>query len=613
MSELKDPKDVKLRCSEQAFIINIKVVIEILQKDGKVASDFTITEVNSTTITLADALKLHGVWLTYINGDAEFRKNSNYEKLKFSRNNYSTNGNSLELVGVNLDGKDLRSADFEHVRLSESSLIGCDLSDANFENATLFRVKLNNANLEHTNFQRASLVLADLTGAKNLREAKLNSAKCRNAIFDKNANLSRVHWQGVELQEVNLEEADLEYAILDGANLENVNLTNVKNLNSAFLHNANLQGIKLKNNYNLSKAELIGANLQGVDLKGSDLRGAKLQTNQGQRRTDLRGVDLTGANLSDANLEGADLRGTILKGADLQNAIISEAIIDQTTLENATELENGAVAINNSIIAYADQKNGRIYHSVAHFQEVPQADSMIGQDAGVVVENLKHAQHLTGVYWLMSATILVNFLMPFFPNTEWKESLDELPILGALVGIPEYFLFGLSLLIPIVLLMIKQELEKAYEGAKHLQTREEIYKVGAFAWTLTQYFDPNKNNKSSINLYKFLRWIMIYCAPLSLTSIFIHILYENNLLGLALVSLPFIPYLFISMAVISKFIPILFILSIILGVFIQPTIYAFYFLIIFINFTASTWLFSIVEQFQKPLVFDAYKGSPENK
>jgi len=563
MKRLTSTAQINLTFTSSTLPREINTLISRLKNSGVIVQLTSYEVIENREFTLQHALELHKLWIDKCYPLIKDNPNAKdeYSVFKFRIANFER----IILSNTNLENNriyDFKYVDFDSAELSGSSFIGSNLQDTNLRYAKLSEANFQKANLENTILESAILTKADLKSVLNLNKAKLANADLRGVIFDEKANLSDIQWLSVNLQGTDLKGANLKGAILTSAILIETDFRGAENLNTVNFQSAKLQNAKFDPSVDLTRANFILA--------------------------DLRGVNLTGAILSGANLQGADLRGTNLKGANLQNAILSDAIIDQNTLANFGEEKHHSyeVAIN-GIVAHADKSKN---DSAATLQLNPHSTSKMGRNADVVVENLKHAQHLTGVYWLMSATVLINFLLPLFPKTDWKESLDELPILGALIGIPEIFLFGLSLLIPVLLLMIRQCLEKAYEGSKYLQTRDEIYKVGAFAWTLTQYVDPKEHNSSIRRLFWFLRSLMVFCG-----SIFIILLFHKNFIyPIFLENHIHFPYCCKKGDLIN--------ITSIFG-----------YLVVVLHLYAGYHLFKVVEQFQKPLVFDAYKDSPEYK
>jgi len=176
---------------------------------------------------------------------------------------------------LDLQGRDLRLANFHGSRLinadlRHASLLGADLTQARLDGANLAEARLMGTVMLHARLQRADLTSADL--------------------------------QGAQLQYASLQGATLNFTHLQGANLEA----------------ATLQGASLL------LAAIQGAHLIFAQLEGAILEYAKLQ-----------GADLTGAQLQGADLFRAGLQGAALEFASLQGASLSEALVGRTDLANS--------------------------------------------------------------------------------------------------------------------------------------------------------------------------------------------------------------------------------------------------------------------------------------
>jgi uncharacterized protein YjbI with pentapeptide repeats len=162
--------------------------------------------------------------------------------------------------------------------LSNTNLEGADLRKANFQGAVL-----RNANLQRANLIEVNLQGADLWGA-NLQGAKIIAAN---------------------LEEAELGQANLEGAFIHMAHLENTKLRDT-NLRWSKLEGANLKGAVLTD-ADLQCADLRKANLEAAQLTGAKLRGANL-SHANLKEADLRGADLKTTNLSEANIESQQIK-----------------------------------------------------------------------------------------------------------------------------------------------------------------------------------------------------------------------------------------------------------------------------------------------------------------
>lgn len=120
-------------------------------------------------------------------------------------------------------------------------------------------------------------------------------------------------WRAAEpLTVPNLKNADLSDLHLENINLCRANLRGAK-LTKAYLYDADFQGADLRD-ADLTRALLIGANLHKANLSGAILKQAYLA------QSDLSNADFTGAQL-----QRADLKDALLTQADFANARIAEA------------------------------------------------------------------------------------------------------------------------------------------------------------------------------------------------------------------------------------------------------------------------------------------------
>ena len=146
-------------------------------------------------------------------------------------------------VTIDLAGRNLRFANFQHAQLW-----GTDLRNARLQGADLGKAQLQGTDFRNAWLQGADLQSARLQGAY-LRRAQLQDADLRNAQL-----------QGTDLGNARLQCADLRRAQLQGADLRRAQLQD------ADLRNAQLQGTDLGN----------------ARLQGTDLRRARLQSGSGK-------------------------------------------------------------------------------------------------------------------------------------------------------------------------------------------------------------------------------------------------------------------------------------------------------------------------------------------
>jgi uncharacterized protein YjbI with pentapeptide repeats len=119
------------------------------------------------------------------------------------------------LSRIDLQGADLRQANFSGAHLNESNLISVDL-----ENANLVGADLTSANLTKTNLTSADLSRTNLTHA-NLTDADLTDADLTNANLT-GANLTRANLTGANLTNADLTSAKLTDARIDQQQLNAV-------------------------------------------------------------------------------------------------------------------------------------------------------------------------------------------------------------------------------------------------------------------------------------------------------------------------------------------------------------------------------------------------------
>lgn len=295
---------------------------------------------------------------------------------------------SCALVGKDLTGVSVRSADFSQADLSclpspQCGLQGSsctNLSNADASNALFSSAHLRGANLSHTALTSAVFIsdgiasggvpypAADLAGA-NLASAELSGADFTGAdltgadlsnvsadetypaVFNaavmvhaklSNASLPRSFFRGANLSPANLGGADLTGAWLEAdpaGEFDRVSLAGSYMFNTrlaeAHMTDAVLDGVSWFNQAAGAKiatganAILTGASFDFADLPNLDLVGARLEgavlTNAQLINTDLTGAHLGRAGTLSSNLGRANLRGANLTGADLSYANLQNA------------------------------------------------------------------------------------------------------------------------------------------------------------------------------------------------------------------------------------------------------------------------------------------------
>jgi uncharacterized protein YjbI with pentapeptide repeats len=204
---------------------------------------------------------------------------------------------------VDLRGRNLEYANFEHSRLIGANLSGADthmehadfahadLEHANFSGATLPDVDFTDARLELANFSNASMPRAQLTDAQGT-EAIFNGADMRAAKLN-GSDLTGAYFVAAILRGVDCQDL----ASLMGANLQGADLSDA-GFRATRFYGANLFG-----------ALLYGTDFDHVYMLGADLREARA------RGATFYGSDLTDVEFSGANLEGARFDRVYLLGA----------------------------------------------------------------------------------------------------------------------------------------------------------------------------------------------------------------------------------------------------------------------------------------------------------
>lgn len=244
------------------------------------------------------------------------------------------------LIGLDLQGANMRNSDFAEANLRGANLSEADLYNADFSGANLDGVNLQNANLKGARFVGASLIKADLRGAQ-LGDTDLRGADLSQTNFTQ-TDLTQVYLHGVKFDGAKLVEADLRNknlagVILTAADLTSANLSNADlsgsqlsraNLSGARLHKTNLAGSWL-NLANLTGAELVSSNLAGASLIGANLASVDLSSSR------LVGATLIGARLNGANLYAADLSGIRL----LANELLPADLLIDPNLRELNELQ----------------------------------------------------------------------------------------------------------------------------------------------------------------------------------------------------------------------------------------------------------------------------------
>lgn len=229
----------------------------------------------------------------------------------------------------------------------------------------------------------------------------------------------------------------------------------------AFLQDGNW---KLISGFNFSSMDLSEYKLHDKIADGTDFSDAK-----------LNGTDFTGSDLRRAKFKGADLTGANLVETRLSGAVLDE----ETIFDRIKQDENITIGINGIYVRRKQKRADEEPESAALMTLTPAGDSMKGNSAASVVENLSHSRKLHTSSILLSAIVATIVLMDI---TKFKVSAlegIELPI-----GIMAIFSAAISLIYEILVLT---HLRDAADGATYLQSREDAMKVGLFPWGLSSY------------------------------------------------------------------------------------------------------------------------------
>lgn len=240
------------------------------------------------------------------------------------------------LLGAQLSGCLLQTANFAIANLSSADLSHCNLSQANFNVARLNAANLSHSHLFQANLNVANLIRSVLTGA-NLTESSMIRAEAMRCELSQTI-LKRANLSEADLREAQIRWSDLSFANLGQADLRNSSLVGSRltqaNLQTTNLARADLRSVVFQEadlrHAQLQRANLAGANLRGANLRWTNLTGANLQ------EADLTGAKLSGANLTQANLCGADLSETSFIHAELSYANLTQTQWNQSNLTEAT-------------------------------------------------------------------------------------------------------------------------------------------------------------------------------------------------------------------------------------------------------------------------------------
>ncbi|MCD4751006.1 MAG: pentapeptide repeat-containing protein, partial [Thermoanaerobaculales bacterium] len=198
---------------------------------------------------------------------------------------------------LDLQGRDLRYADFRNSVLPKVNMLGANLRGARFERARLDYAALGCATLENTRFSQAWMTGASFTPPRSA-----------------GGGLRRCPDGG---QSTRLEDCDLKEARLDGARLRWL-----KSKDSDF-------SSALMVGSDLTESVFDGSKLQYVDLRGADLYRARIT------QADALGADFSFASLRCVRFVKSDLRGARFAAATLAGVSLQETTLATTDLDHA--------------------------------------------------------------------------------------------------------------------------------------------------------------------------------------------------------------------------------------------------------------------------------------
>jgi uncharacterized protein YjbI with pentapeptide repeats len=176
------------------------------------------------------------------------------ESVHFPEDLTNLNAKYALLHGINLSGRILDSAEFQHAELRGASLADCDLSSAKFNHASLQGGDGKNA--------------CDLGGAylktTDFEDANLTGVTATYCYLYENAKMARA----------TLVDCDFSNSYMTGANFEGIagNAMRGVKFTGACLVNAKFKGV-LFSNYNDAACSLVKALLHGADFTGATLTG----------------------------------------------------------------------------------------------------------------------------------------------------------------------------------------------------------------------------------------------------------------------------------------------------------------------------------------------------
>jgi uncharacterized protein YjbI with pentapeptide repeats len=211
-------------------------------------------------------------------------------------------------IGPSALPKNYEGAYFANKNLHAAQLEGANLRNANFNDARLGSISGLQGDLAGTNPTRTTFAAADLRGAT------FNKTDFRSPP----GSIGNLY--GPNFADANIENVDFSTSILPKANFAYAKMSGAKLP----------KGIQISS---ISDAQVHGAQLRGAQFLGpigADLRRLQAQTRPGQPATDLRRARIEYANATDANLSGAKL-----EEATVANSVLGRVNLANANLNNA--------------------------------------------------------------------------------------------------------------------------------------------------------------------------------------------------------------------------------------------------------------------------------------
>jgi len=200
-----------------------------------------------------------------------------------------------------------------NINLDKDRII--DLSGANLREAIFD---------EDANFSKVRFNKADL------RDAILDGVLLREAVIIKSdlsgIQMNEADLTGIRLEEVNLEKAILDNSFLTSATLNKVNFKKAS-LRFTFLDEAELTDIDFEG-ANLNKARFNGSLLTNIKFSGAELIKTNLSNAQ------LKNTDFINVNLTDANLIGTNLSSDNFYNSTLCRTTMHDGIVNNSGCGN---------------------------------------------------------------------------------------------------------------------------------------------------------------------------------------------------------------------------------------------------------------------------------------